>query len=411
MKIALISYYDDKGGAGKAAYRLFRQFEKDGHEVRMFVYRKTTSNPAVVEVRPLLRRIFLYFATKYINRLYKPREMFSYMLVRNSSLVKAVKRFEADVVHIHWIGKYMTGPGDIAKMTAPVFWSLHDMNPFTGGCHYSGSCEGFRSACGNCPVLRSTHGYDFSNTQVKVKLKALGNKTVTFIGSSRWMTEQASGSTIGKSHQCVNLPTFADLSVFKPAEITGKNEARIRILFTAASGTTEYRKGFDLFALSLRFLDPDRFTLKVVGNTLHPALATTSFHTEMLKPADDDTILASYYQQADIVVVPSREENFSNVIIEALACGVPVAAFRTGGNEDLIIHQYNGYLVDNMDEQSLAEGIKWIAANIDTNNLSDNARKSMEIRFSPEKVSQQYIHLFNQTLSDSPKSDLVNQSR
>ena len=399
MKIALISYYDDKGGAGKAAYRLFRQFEKDGHEVCMFVYQKTTSDPAVVEIRPLLRRLLLYVTTKYLNRLYKPREMFSYMLVRNRSLVRAVNQFKPDVVHIHWTGKHVMGPGDIARMAAPVFWSLHDMNPFTGGCHYNGSCEGFKTACGNCPVLQSKHEHDFSSTQVKIKLKAFGSKTVTFIGSSRWMTEQASGSTIGKRHVCVNLPTFADLSVFKPAEITGKNEARIRILFTAASGTTEYRKGFDLFILSLRFLDPDRFTLKVVGNTLHPALATTGFQTEMLKPADDDTVLASYYQQADMVVVPSREENFSNVIIEALACGLPVVAFRTGGNADLIIHRHNGFLADKMDGPSLAEGIQWIAGNLDRYRLSDNARKSMENRFSPEKVSKQYINLFNQTLS------------
>lgn len=398
MKIALISYYDDKGGAGKAAYRLFRQFEKDGHEVCMFVYQKTTSDPAVVEIRPLLRRLLLYVTTKYLNRLYKPREMFSYMLVRNRSLVRAVNQFKPDVVHVHWTGKHVMGPGDMARMAAPVFWSLHDMNPFTGGCHYSGSCEGFKTACGNCPVLQSKHEHDFSSTQVKIKLKAFGSKTVTFIGSSRWMTEQASGSTIGKRHVCVNLPTFADLSVFKPAEIP-KNEARTRLLFTAASGTTEYRKGFDLFILSLRFLDPDRFTLKVVGNTLHPALATTGFQTEMLKPADDDTVLASYYQQADMVVVPSREENFSNVIIEALACGLPVVAFRTGGNADLIIHRHNGFLADKMDGPSLAEGIQWIAGNLDRHHLSDNARKSMENRFSPEKISKQYINLFNQTLS------------
>lgn len=398
MKIALISYYDDKGGAGKAAYRLFRQFEMDGHEVCMFVYQKTTSDPAVVEIRPLLRRLLLYVTTKYLNRLYKPREMFSYMLVRNRSLVRAVNQFKPDVVHVHWTGKHVMGPGDMARMAAPVFWSLHDMNPFTGGCHYSGSCEGFKTACGNCPVLQSKHEHDFSSTQVKIKLKAFESKTVTFIGSSRWMTEQASGSTIGKRHVCVNLPTFADLSVFKPAEIP-KNEARTRLLFTAASGTTEYRKGFDLFILSLRFLDPDRFTLKVVGNTLHPALATTGFQTEMLKPADDDTVLASYYQQADMVVVPSREENFSNVIIEALACGLPVVAFRTGGNADLIIHRHNGFLADKMDGPSLAEGIQWIAGNLDRHHLSDNARKSMENRFSPEKISKQYINLFNQTLS------------
>ncbi|MFM7152973.1 MAG: glycosyltransferase, partial [Bacteroidota bacterium] len=370
-----------------------------GHEVRMFVYRKTTGNPAVVEIRPYFRQMALYILTKYINRKYRPVEMFSYMCVRNQSLVNAVNQFGPDIVHIHWVGKHMMGPGDIARLNAPVFWSLHDMNPFTGGCHYSKSCEGFKSVCGNCPVLRSKHEHDFSSKQVKIKLKAFGSKTVTFIGLSQWMTEQAAASTIGKQHKSVNLPTFADLSVFKPAQKKEYKDGKIRILFTAASGTTEYRKGFDLLVLSLQFLDSGRFSLKIVCDSLHPALSSLDFQTEILKPTDDDNILASYYRQADMVVVPSREENFSNVIIEALACGLPVTAFRTGGNADLIIHRHNGFLVDNMDEQSLAEGIEWVAGNLDRHHLSDNARNSMETRFSPENVSKRYINLFHQTLS------------
>ena len=45
----------------------------------------------------------------------------------------------------------------------PIVWTLHDMNPFTGGCHYSGDCGKFRESCGACPELQSTIQEDFSS--------------------------------------------------------------------------------------------------------------------------------------------------------------------------------------------------------------------------------------------------------
>ena len=112
----------------------------------------------------------------------------------------------------------------------------------------------------------------------------------------------------------VNLPALADLNLFKPVTARSSSETSVRILFSAASGTKEYRKGFDLLPAALAQLDPDKITLKIVSDTLPPELAGAGFQTELLQPTDDDTILATYYQQADMVVVPSREENFSNVI-------------------------------------------------------------------------------------------------
>ncbi|MEN9415957.1 MAG: hypothetical protein RLZ62_2261 [Bacteroidota bacterium] len=403
MKIALISYYDDRGGAGKAAFRLFRQFEKEGHEVRMFVFQKTATHPGVVEKRPFLWRWKHYFLSKIIHQVYKPREMFSYMLIGNKPLVKAVNQFSPDIIHLHWPGKYVLGPRDFSRLKAPVCWSLHDMNAFTGGCHYSGTCQGFTSGCGKCPALRSQKNSDLSALQYRIKSAAYSNRTITFAGTSQWITEQAARSEICQEHLVVNLPALADLNLFKPVTARSSSETSVRILFSAASGTKEYRKGFDLLPAALAQLDPDKITLKIVSDTLPPELAGAGFQTELLQPTDDDTILATYYQQADMVVVPSREENFSNVIIEALACGLPVVAFRTGGNADLIIHEYNGFLAEQINPESLAAGIQWVSDRLPSGQLPANARTSMETRFSPERISAQYISLFNKILRSNSR--------
>lgn len=405
MKIAIISHYDNRGGAGKAAWRLFRQFGKDGHEVRMFVFHKTASDPNVREIRPFLWRMKHYMLTKLIHRIYKPRQMFSYLLVGNRPLVRAVNAFSPDIIHLHWLGKYVLGPGDFSRLKAPVCWSLHDLNAVTGGCHYSGSCTGFQSGCGNCPALGSESERDISARQLKIKEKAYSGKQITFIGSSLWITELAAKSTVGKLHKPVNLPTFADLSVFRPAERPYTKKSKLQLIFSAASGTKEHRKGFDLLASALTYLDPEEIALKIVCDALPPELNESDFQIEQLQPTDDDDVLASYYQQADMAVVPSREENLSNVIMEALACGLPVAAFRIGGNADLIIHQHNGYLAETVDARALSGGIRWMADNLERGRLSENARKSMESRFSPEAVSKRYINLFSEILSGQSNGD------
>lgn len=53
-----------------------------------------------------------------------------------------------------------------------------------------------------------------------------------------------------------------------------------------------------------------------------------------------------YLQQARILVLPSYSESFPNVIMEAMACGVPVVATRTGGIPDLVHHSDTGYLFE-----------------------------------------------------------------
>ena len=68
--------------------------------------------------------------------------------------------------------------------------------------------------------------------------------------------------------------------------------------------------------------------------------------------------LAQYYSDASVFVFPSKTDTYGIVMIEALACGTPVAAYPVTGPKDIIINEINGYLHhDLLTAVSLAENI------------------------------------------------------
>ena len=72
--------------------------------------------------------------------------------------------------------------------------------------------------------------------------------------------------------------------------------------------------------------------------------------------------LPRYYGAADVFVLPSRYELFGIVMLEAMACGVPVVATRFGGLAEVIAHGETGFLVDPTDTTELARRSKpWCA--------------------------------------------------
>ena len=82
------------------------------------------------------------------------------------------------------------------------------------------------------------------------------------------------------------------------------------------------------------------------------------FQARYLGRLQDDISLRILYSAADVMVVPSKQENLSNAIMEALACGTPVVGFDIGGNKDMIEHRENGYLATPYEPDDLARGIE-----------------------------------------------------
>ena len=66
----------------------------------------------------------------------------------------------------------------------------------------------------------------------------------------------------------------------------------------------------------------------------------------------DHNILPEIYGSADLLLLPSRFDTFSCVVLEALSCGVPVIAYNTKGPKDIIQNSKNGFLVETPEEMS-----------------------------------------------------------
>ena len=165
IRVTQVSHDDITGGAARAAKRLHDGLRLIGHESTMYVARKRGLDPSVVSFQPgsaSMTRVARKLRRGRIERDYRP-----YRATRLAGSGKfsddrtaygaepASQLPAADVVNLHWTADFID-VGEFLRAlpsSLPVFWTLHDMNLFTGGCHYDRGCGRHRSGCGRCPNL------------------------------------------------------------------------------------------------------------------------------------------------------------------------------------------------------------------------------------------------------------------
>ena len=410
MKILIVNTADIEGGAARAAYRLHRSLLEAGVDSKMLVQSKASDDFTVIgpvgtlekglgKIRPTLDAIPV---KRYKDR---TKTLFSSSWLPFSNIVDRINEIDPDVVHLHWVTGGMLRIEDVARNRAPIVWSLHDMWAFTGGCHYDEECGKFKNSCGSCPVLGSAKENDLSSrvlNRKQVSLKKHAN--ITIIGLSKWLANQASISSLFKNTSVVNLPNPIDTNSFSPF---CKHQARALfnlpgdkklVLFGAMGATSDLRKGFKELAQALSQLPAD-YELVVFGSSEPEISQGFKQKSHYLGHLHDDITLRVLYNAADVMVVPSLQENLSNAIMESLSCGTPVVAFDIGGNSDLIDHQDNGYLAEPYSTADLAKGIDWVLQHQSPGKLAVNARQKVIENFESALVASKYIDLYREVLS------------
>ena len=294
---------------------------------------------------------------------------------------------------------------DITKIKAPIVWSMHDMWLFTGGCHYDDDCGGFKNKCGNCKVLRSKKDNDISRNIWKRKKKSYLNiPNLTIIGLSRWMEKQAKESSLFLNENVINLPNGIDVNVFQPhskdlsRDLWNLPKDKKLILFGAMDATSDPRKGYVELLEALNKLNVKDLEIIVFGNSKPSESQNFGCKTHYLNKLQDDISLVTLYNSVDVMVVPSLQENLSNVILESLACGTPVVSFDIGGNGDMIEHKKNGYLANPLDSSDLARGIEWVLNFENYDNLLNYSRIKILNEFDDSLVSEKYVNLYKQVI-------------
>ena len=189
-----------------------------------------------------------------------------------------------------------------------------------------------------------------------------------------------------------------------------KDDSRV----VCSVGSIEHRKGIDLVASAwpqIVSVFPETWLL-LVG----PYSEETDFYrqiVESLKQYLGKTVFLvgtvtnpeTYYRASDVLVFPSRNESFGNVLVEAMACGTACVATRIEGvTEGILVNGYNGLIVEQEDYEALADPVISILRNPELRNyLAMNAVKTVNEKFRIDIVAEKYIELYEYLLRANKK--------
>lgn len=419
MKVVHVSASDTKGGAARAAYRLHKGLNRAGIDSAMVVAEKYSDDEKVtVPARDLIgyyeRRLHYRQLTARFWR-YAPSRPpglspFSHLTARrNRGLIDELP--DSDIINMHWIAYFVDLPTFLTQSQMPLVWTLHDMNAFTGGCHYALDCTRFMEQCGACPQLGSKSKQDASHKiwQAKRNLyQLMVDNRLHIVTPSNWLAGETRHSSVLREIPLSVIPNGLDTMLFKPYE---KSVARdqlgislgVKVILFSAESVVSRRKGLQHLLSALKGLEGHTRLLvvslgagEIKGDLPIPVFSLGHF--------TDEKQIAMAYSAADLFVLPSLQDNLPNTVLEAMACGTPVVAFNVGGIPDMVRPGITGQLVPPKDIGQLRETI---LALLDDETMrvemGINCRQIAEKEYSLDVQATEYIKLY-QSLIDNEAS-------
>jgi glycosyltransferase involved in cell wall biosynthesis len=316
---------------------------------------------------------------------------------------------DADLIHIQWASASTLGPAfwrHLAQETRPVVWTLRDMWVMSGGCHFSGNCRGYESGCTVCPILRDAP-QQITSRDIQFKRDHLGSSS--FVAISEHIAECARRSVATRDRRIDVIPNSVDPSLFTLAD---RREARASLgldqdTFIVAFGAlslAEKRKGSETLAHLLK-LWRDRADLRwlAFGKNLDQIADPVPGNCTWFGPVSDPVQLNRIYAAADLFLMPSLQESFGKVTVEAHYSGTPVLAYADTPAEE-ILTDTTGWLVPHGDAPAMAARLAQVHA-LPRTKLAEMGRMAREkalSRFSSAIIADRHIDLYRELLGAAP---------
>lgn len=418
MKVVILSSSDSSGGAAIASYRLHQALLKSGIDSNMLVRHKRKTDNTIQAINQ-----YNYYTDKEVHPRFAIEKMLfvPYEKSKKERFTFSTNQFgfevskhplvqNADIIHLHWINNSyisLSGLTKLLSLNKPVVWTLHDMWPFTGGCHYSGDCLNYQSKCNYCPQIKNPSANDLSARIFEKKEAIYKNKDITAISCSKWLAEIANNSSLFKNFNITDIANPIDQTVFYPfdklkarRELNLK-EGKIYLLF-AAGNIFDERKGirYLIEALEILSLSNDivnNLELLVMGKADHNFEKYFSIPVNYLGQVSGNENLCRIFNAADAFLLPSQQDNLPNTIMESLACGTPVIAFKTGGIPEMVEHKTTGYLAEEKSPSSLADGINWLVK-FNNKGIQKTCIDFVTNNYSEKLISEKYIQVYKKLL-------------
>jgi len=310
---------------------------------------------------------------------------------------------KCDIVHLHWISNGFVDISKLKKIKKPIFWTLRDLWPMTGGCHYAMGCKKFKSKCGTCPQLDSNRTSDLSTFIQNYKSKYL-DQNIHFIGLSKWITQQAKESHLLRSCRIQTIPNGIKIENFDPVD---KRKARQAIgleldkpiLLIGAIDLNYPYKGPEYIPEVLKELGKSVQVL-IFGKSIPNGIRDLKADYKYLGYLNQRE-LANAYSASDLYLTTSIEDAFQKTVAESMCCQTPVVSFATSGPSEIIDHKINGYKAEPYITDDLVEGIHFILSlsKDNYNEMCKSARAKVMRKYDIREVADQYIEYYKAVLS------------
>jgi glycosyltransferase involved in cell wall biosynthesis len=422
LKVSLFSTTSFKGGAARAMYRLHKGLHHQGVDSKIFTKKKEIDQDDLVLLEVVPQKKINKLIQKFsidLNRTINSNTLFSYDNHSSFLLKKIDSLNQTDIINIHWISNFisLSEIDFFYRSKIPLFWTLHDENPYTAGCHYTNSCLNFKDLCTKCPQIKHNL-FDITKVVHQNKIDFFQSIDITLIAPSKWIYDQAKSSKVFKNKDINLIPNGLDTNIFyKRDKKKLRQDYNIPIdkfvlLFGCQNGN-EIRKGFKqilevvLFLINFPTINLNHLAIITFGEASDEIL-NLGISLYNLGEIKDEEKLAEIYSLADLFLLPSLEDNLPNTMLEALSCELPIIAFGVGGIPDRVHQNYNGFLISPFDTYLFAKKIEEIIVNpLIIKKLKDNLKYQNKEIYSSEKMAREYINLFSEKLKNKSEIKLT----
>lgn len=322
---------------------------------------------------------------------YAPRRF--QRLAYTGQMAEEVKRsLSAKIALLGYLGSGFANGARVRREFQPALVHAHWWFP-------GGLVGSWLSGLSGIPLITTMHGTDvrlaMGNSLARRVLRRIIANSSAVTTVSSWLAGQV--RTMAPASDPIVSPMPVATHLFTP----GGPRHEKRLLFV---GRLNAQKGIALLLDALARMrqpadldvigdGPDKDALQSQAQALGIA-ARVHWHGALPQPR-----LLDFYRGATALVVPSREEGFGLVAVEAQLCETPVVAFASGGLADTIEDGVTGYLPPPGDASSLAMTLDKVLTSETRHEIGKAGRQSALARFAPDSVARRYRKLYDSVLN------------
>jgi len=395
------------GGANIAGRRLHEALRRNGLDSKFYYGTGESNDPSVIPLfqnRSFFWRNVAALAVSWRNRQTTPDGFVTSPGWIRKTPIQAIGKLPS-VVNLHWVTRWLDLPSFFNSLPPgmPVIWTLHDLIPITGGCHYPGECDGFTKQCGSCPQQINPRPNDATRNFFRTKAHWYEKINLHFVGNSEWTTAQARRSALVKLARSVRTIHYGlDVSQYQPVDKpAARKSLRIPdgkfVIGFACSDFHEKRKGAELLLKALSTFPANEIILLVLGGGQWPRNATP-VETIQMGSIGSPRLQSVFYSALDVFAMPSQVETFGNVAMEAMACETPVAAYPAGGLQDVVADGETGLIERETGSVSgLARILHWMWKHpAERAAMGIAGRQRVIEKFSDSLMARRYTDLYHE---------------